>query len=91
MQDGLARDWYPSGAIKGESHFHDNVLHGTVREYDENGILLKESYHEYGILVERGERSANGEMVRTFRLDPGDHAYNLLERYRREKGWPAFE
>jgi antitoxin component YwqK of YwqJK toxin-antitoxin module len=91
VQEGPARDWYPSGVLKAESHFHDNVLHGITREYAENGILTKESFQEYGILVNRRERDENGDMIPTFALDPADQAYNLLERYRREKGWPAFE
>lgn len=31
MQDGVARDWYPSGALKGEAQFRENVQHGWLR------------------------------------------------------------
>jgi hypothetical protein len=89
VQEGPAHDWYASGAIKGESHFRENVLHGIAREYAEDGTLTKESHHEYGILVERRERNGTGEISMTFALDPDSYNYALLERYRRERGWPT--
>ena len=89
-QEGPARDWYPSGALKGESHFREGVLHGIAREYAEDGTLLKEASHEYGILVGRQERDVSGEMVTTFTLDPKGQTYATLEQYRREKGSQAF-
>lgn len=89
VQDGPARDWYPSGVLKGESWFRDNVKHGVEREYDESGDLSCETYFEYGIMVAKSERSDAGQMAVTFRIDPSSHNYAILERYRREKGWPA--
>lgn len=91
VQEGPARDWYPSGALKGESYFRENVPHGISREYAENGTLVMESFHEYGILVERRERDASGELVTTFVVSPDSKTHATLERYRREKGWPASE
>lgn len=87
-QEGPARDWYPSGTLKGESFFRENVQHGARREYDQGGVLIKESFYEYGILVREKERDACGEMIAKSILSPGDKNHELLERYRREKGWP---
>jgi hypothetical protein len=42
MQEGPARDWYPSGSLKGESYHHENALHGISREFDETGRLRSE-------------------------------------------------
>jgi antitoxin component YwqK of YwqJK toxin-antitoxin module len=88
VQEGPARDWYPSGTMKSESFFRENVLHGVTREYREDGALEKEVLYEYGIRVEEKERNDRGEMIAKFGLDVGDKKYKLLERYRREKGWP---
>jgi antitoxin component YwqK of YwqJK toxin-antitoxin module len=89
VQQGPARDWYPSGDLKGESHFHDNVQHGVTREYSQEGSLLMESFYEYGILVEKRERGSSGEMSTTYVLAPDEETYRTLERYRRERGWPT--
>jgi MORN repeat variant len=88
LQDGPARDWYPSGALKGESDFRENVLHGTVREYNEDGVLASEVSYEYGIMLARSERNESGEMIETFRIGADSPSHALLERYRRDKGWP---
>jgi hypothetical protein len=89
VQQGPARDWYPSGGLKGESHFHDNVQHGVTREYSQDGSLLIESFYEYGILVEKRERASTGEMSTTYVAAPDGEMYGTLERYRRERGWPT--
>lgn len=89
VQEGPARDWYPSGVLKGESCFRENMLHGASREYAEDGTLITEALHEYGILVQRRERDRSGNLVTTFALRPDSDTYPLLERYRREKGWPS--
>jgi hypothetical protein len=89
VQEGVARDWYPSGVLKGESYFHDNVNHGATREFAEDGSLIIECLYEYGILVERRERNKDGELAATFTIDAHGTTYSMLERYRREKGWPT--
>jgi hypothetical protein len=90
-QEGPARDWYPSGNLKGESHYRENVLHGVAREYGEDGSLTAESFYEFGILVKRREKDENGKMLITFAIQPGEYTYTMLDRYRREKGWPMSE
>jgi antitoxin component YwqK of YwqJK toxin-antitoxin module len=87
VQEGPARDWYPSGALKGESFFRENVQHGVMREYSEEGTLTKESLYEYGILVEEKQTNANGEMITKSILSAEDDKHKLLDHYRREKGW----
>lgn len=88
VQDGPARDWYPSGTLKGETWFRDNVQHGFAREYDEDGNLLCEMSFEYGIMTAKSERDESGQMVETFRIYPNSQNHARLERYRRERGWP---
>jgi hypothetical protein len=89
VQDGPARDWYPSGVLKAESWFRDNVQHGMAREYDDSGSLISEISFEYGIIVSKRERSPEGLMIRTFEIDRKGQSYARLERYRHEKGWPS--
>jgi antitoxin component YwqK of YwqJK toxin-antitoxin module len=88
MQDGPARDWYPGGILKGESNFRENTLHGLSCEYAEDGTLVRETSYEYGMAVKKREKNSRGEIVTAFTLTADNQAYGLLERYRREKGWP---
>lgn len=88
VQDGPARDWYPSGALKGESQFREGVQHGTARELDEDGAVSSEAVYEYGILVSKSERGGDGQLRQVFVLAENSPNGRLLERFRREKGWP---
>ena len=89
MQEGPARDWYPSGVLKGESHYRENALHGTSREFDESGRLVSEKTYEYGILVSRKELDTSGHVTDSFEITPDHQHYARLERYRQVKRWPT--
>lgn len=89
VQDGPARDWYPSGVLKGESHFVDGVLHGASTEFDEVGRLVAEAHHEYGICTVARRFGPNGSLIATEELDPASEAVRLLGRLRSEHGWPT--
>ncbi|WP_239311924.1 MULTISPECIES: toxin-antitoxin system YwqK family antitoxin [unclassified Frankia] len=91
MQAGPARDWYPSGALKGESYFWENVLHGPLREFDEDGNVQFEAVYEYGILVSSLRSDASGAVVESSEISDESPNFSLLERYRRERAWPARE
>ena len=88
VQEGPARDRYPSGILKGESWFREGVQHGTAREYDEDGRASSEAVYEYGILISRSERDQDGRLRQVYRLADDSPNSRLLERFRREKGWP---
>lgn len=51
---------------------------------------LSEISYRYGAR-ERRERDASGELVATFVVSPDSETHATIERYRREKGWPASE
>ncbi|MCB7135693.1 toxin-antitoxin system YwqK family antitoxin [Cellulosimicrobium marinum] len=89
IQEGPARDWYPSGVLKGESHYVQGVLHGTEREFREVGTLAEESRYEYGIRVLRKTFAADGAVISTQELDENSAEAALLCRMRREHGWPT--
>jgi hypothetical protein len=89
LQDGPARDWYPSGALKGESQFRENVLHGVLRELGPDGTVLLESRYEYGILISSVQRDVSGNVIESFEIDRAWANFALLERCRREKAWPT--
>jgi antitoxin component YwqK of YwqJK toxin-antitoxin module len=88
LQDGPARDYYPSGRLKGESHHRENTLHGVSRDFDPEGNLLNESLYEYGILVRSTQWDSSGRVLEEKAIDPDSPNYRLLERHRREKKWP---
>lgn len=87
LQDGPARDRYPSGRIKGESYFRENILHGRSRDFDENGNVTQESVYEYGIMVSWVRRDADDNTLETFKIGSSDPAFELLARYREDKRW----
>jgi hypothetical protein len=87
MQHGLARDWYPSGVLKGESVFFQGVLHGMTREFDEDGRLMTEVRYEYGIRILSRRFGLDGRIVEEEELDPNDEAARQLDRLRSSHRW----
>lgn len=87
MQEGPARDWYPTGVLKGESWYVQGVLHGIATEYDESGRIAEESVYAYGIRLTRRVIGESGAVLREERLDPRGEAGQLLERLRQERRW----
>lgn len=90
LQDGPARDWYPSGVLKGESPYVQGVIHGFVKEFAESGQLLSEVLYTYGIRV-LIRQYLDGSLVSELRVEPDDFTAELLSRLRAEWGWPPFE
>ncbi|WP_136707797.1 hypothetical protein [Agromyces sp. H66] len=89
LQEGPARDWYPSGVLKGESQFIQGALHGTVREFRPDGALAETSQYEYGIRVLRHTFGTDGSVVEMEELDVSSDEADLLHRLRRDHGWPS--
>ncbi|MET4159340.1 hypothetical protein [Agromyces sp. PvR057] len=86
LQDGLARDWYPTGMLKGESEFVQGELHGAVREYRPDGQLAEESRYEYGIRVLHRVYSPDGSVIEASEINATSEEADLLLRLRRERG-----
>lgn len=87
MQEGYARDWYPSNMLKSESFYMQGTLHGTSREFDPDGRLLTEIEYEYGIVVVAREYDSDGRVVAVEEIDPSDYNFGLLERFRSQYRW----
>ena len=85
--DIFSRDWYPSGLLRVESTYREGVLHGITREYDEEGRIVCETTHEYGIETRR-KRWDHGQLVEDFHLPADSPLSPLLDSYRRDKRWP---
>jgi hypothetical protein len=89
VQEGAARDWYPSGALKGESHYVQGVLHGMSNEYDEHGRLSVESRHEYGILVSARRYDQDGIVRDSKEIDLNGNTGRQLEELRAQFNWDS--
>ncbi len=93
LQDGISQDFYPNGAVGGESNYRENVLHGWTREFDDRGNVydrgnvLSEALHGYGILVVASARDASGRLRQTFRVDERGFQFELLKKWRLQRGW----
>lgn len=86
VQDGPAREWYPSGQLKSESIYRDNVLHGHDRKFREDGSLASEKHYEHGVLVRSVEWDENGHPVSSFEISEDSPSYDILRRIRRSTG-----
>jgi hypothetical protein len=64
------------------------VQHGTAREPEKDGAVSSEAVYEYGILMSRSERGGDGQLRQVFVLAENSLNGRLLERFRRENGWP---
>jgi hypothetical protein len=53
IQEGPARDWYPSGQLRYEANYVDGLLDGYVRKYLEDGSLVLEEMYIKGVKAER--------------------------------------
>jgi len=84
LQEGTARAWYPSGALRSEAPYYRGVGHGRHRGFREDGTLESEKDYEYGILVEASVFDASGDVVERFELSKDNPNFALLERYRTE-------
>jgi hypothetical protein len=87
IQEGMATDWYPSGQLKEESSYVQNVLHGHARAFDADGRLIAESIYEYGILVSTARVDLSDDLTFVEEIDPDSLNARLLDRYRKEKNW----
>lgn len=87
VQEGLARDWYPTGTLKGESDYVEGVLHGASKEYDPAGRLAVESRYEYGTMVWLRRFDPEGALVELQELDFDSEGGQRLQRLRIEHGW----
>ncbi len=57
----IRRDYYPSGKVKIEGSYFDNVADGVRREYDENGNIVKGYVFSEGVVIGEGIIDAMGK------------------------------
>lgn len=87
-QEGVAKDWYPSGAIKVIARYVDGTLHGLLQEFSESGVLEQESRYAYGICVWRRAVDPSGDLSEEEHIDLESEVGRLLVDLRRELDWP---
>ena len=51
LRQGTWKEFYPSGAIKSECYYKNDLLHGYYKEYDEKGNLILTMLYEEGKIV----------------------------------------
>lgn len=52
FKQGVWKEFYPSGTLKKEENYKDNVLHGYYQEYNNNGSVTITMLYENGSIVE---------------------------------------
>jgi hypothetical protein len=86
LQEGPARDWYPSRAIKCEAPYRQGVVHGVQRRYREDGSVVSEDICEYGVRVRSLIFDESGHQTETFALTPDSINYQVLRELRSRFG-----
>lgn len=86
VQEGPARDWYPSGRLKFEAMYKDNARHGHRREFREDGTISLEEIYEYGVLVRSASFDVEGRVLQNFEISEDSANFNLLRRLRERFG-----
>jgi antitoxin component YwqK of YwqJK toxin-antitoxin module len=51
LKQGDWKEFYPSGTIKSEKSYKDDLIHGYYKEYDNRGILVLTMLYESGSIV----------------------------------------
>ncbi|MFF1603597.1 toxin-antitoxin system YwqK family antitoxin [Streptomyces mirabilis] len=86
-QDGYSRSWYDDGSLREEFCYRQNSLHGKHVLYDADGRLRLEELYEYGILLSKVERNAEGEFSAIFELKSTDPQWKTLNEFRNHFQW----
>uniref|UniRef100_A0A7C4AHK5 Toxin-antitoxin system YwqK family antitoxin n=1 Tax=Fundidesulfovibrio putealis TaxID=270496 RepID=A0A7C4AHK5_9BACT len=50
-----SRMWHDNGKLRSEAGFQAGKLHGPLREYDPNGVLVRDEVYEQGKLVKKNK------------------------------------
>jgi len=70
LKQGEWKDFYPSGRIKTERTFKDDLLHGYYKEYDSRGMLTVTMLYDNGAIVKsRVEDEPDIEIVNRYDSD----------------------
>jgi hypothetical protein len=86
-QEGVARDWHADGSLSEETTYRQNVPHGRRVCHDTAGHVLIEEEYEYGILLSRVERDADGKVTGSTELKPTDPLWKTLAGFRERFKW----
>ncbi|MBP5589159.1 MAG: toxin-antitoxin system YwqK family antitoxin [Bacteroidales bacterium] len=52
IKQGVWKEFYPTGTVKSEANYKDNLLNGYYREYDVNGKNIFTQLYDNGTLIE---------------------------------------
>jgi len=83
-QEGPSRDWYPSGQLKAEVMYRNNVRHGYTREFTEDGVLSREELYDYGVRTQSIVFDAAGTEISVYRMPADDKRWNELRELHEE-------
>ncbi|WP_329550609.1 toxin-antitoxin system YwqK family antitoxin [Streptomyces sp. NBC_00696] len=86
-QDGVGRGWYADGILCEETSYRQNVLHGKRVRYDTEGRVRLEEKYEYGILLSKVERDAEGDVTSNYELKQTDPLWKTLRNFRERFAW----
>ncbi len=78
LQEGLARDCYPSGQIKAIARYRGGVQNGEEKEWYSDGSRKLEAIYEFGILLEKRVWSVDGTKTEDYVLGKDDPLQETL-------------
>ena len=83
---GASKEWYNSGQLYSESNFFRDVLHGTKREWNEDGSPAEDSEYEYGVNTRKSTWDRFGNLTESYEINQDEPDFQLLQALRRAFG-----
>lgn len=85
IENGISREWYPSGILKEEKHIYNNISHGITWGWNEKGQKIREAIYEYGILVKEDKWDENGKPILFYEINEDNSHFENLQIHRKTR------
>lgn len=80
FRTGLSITFYPSEIIKQEQYFLYGAFHGTIREWSEDSILVKEGFYVLGVKITEKVWDTEGELISEYKIQEDSFNLKLLKK-----------
>ena len=85
VEDGPAKEWFENGKLRSVSNAKLGVTDGLSQEWFDNGVLKCEKQIELGYCTRSREWDESGNLIKEFKLTPGNSNYALLTSARSQE------
>ncbi|UQV47774.1 hypothetical protein KIV45_13680 [Janthinobacterium lividum] len=82
QKSGISRQWSAASRLILEEWFALNALHGTAREWHDNGARKSDGHYELGICIQEQVWDAQGTLLKDYRIDEAGPQFATLKKLR---------